>query len=333
MSMTQKSWEELEQYQPRVKKLLSNSLIKQRLAHAYLFEGPKGTGKKQTSFLLAKSFFCENRVSYQPCGSCRNCKRIDSGNHPDLHVVEPDGLSIKKGQIQALQEEFSKTGVESNHKLYIIEHADKMTVNAANSLLKFLEEPHADTVAVLLTEQHHQIISTILSRCQVLSFQPLPPEAIQNELAKQNIPVHISALAAHITNDMEEALELSRNDWFAQARAKVIKLYEVLKSRKGQALLFIQSEWLPVFTDKDQQGLGLDLLMYIYRDCLSVQVGHENKVIYQDLMAQLKQHALQMTQKNAAEKITSIIEAKKRLHSNVNPQLLMEQLVLTLQEG
>ncbi|MFG5456460.1 DNA polymerase III subunit delta', partial [Enterococcus faecalis] len=77
----------------------------------------------------------------EPCESCRNCQRIESGNHPDVHVVHPDGLSIKKGQIQALQEEFSKTGLESHKKLYIISHADQMTVNAANSLLKFLEEP------------------------------------------------------------------------------------------------------------------------------------------------------------------------------------------------
>ncbi|MFX3864258.1 DNA polymerase III subunit delta', partial [Streptococcus suis] len=93
----------------------------------------------------------------------------DSGNHPDVHWIEPDGQSIKKGQIEALQEEFSKTGVESNQKLYIIRHADKMTNNAANSLLKFLEEPHRGTTAVLLTEQYHRMLPTIISRCQVLS--------------------------------------------------------------------------------------------------------------------------------------------------------------------
>ena len=96
-----------------------------------------------------------------PCEECINCKRINHGNHPDIHIVEPDGLSIKKQQIHQLQEEFSKTGVESNQKLYMIYHADKMTVNAANSLLKFLEEPHEQTYAVLITEQPQKMLPTI----------------------------------------------------------------------------------------------------------------------------------------------------------------------------
>ncbi|OVE62162.1 DNA polymerase III subunit delta', partial [Chryseobacterium mucoviscidosis] len=122
-------------------------------------EGRKGTGKLDAATLLAKSFFCLEDGA-EPCESCRNCQRIESGNHPDVHVVHPDGLSIKKGQIQALQEEFSKTGLESHKKLYIISHADQMTVNAANSLLKFLEEPSSDTIAVLLTEQPQKLLDT-----------------------------------------------------------------------------------------------------------------------------------------------------------------------------
>ncbi len=125
------SWKEMNELQPRVMKLLYNSIEKDRLSHAYLFEGKKGTGKLDAALLLAKSFFCLEDGA-EPCESCRNCKRIESGNHPDLHLVQPDGLSIKKAQIQALQEEFSKTGLESHKKLYIISHADQMTANAAN---------------------------------------------------------------------------------------------------------------------------------------------------------------------------------------------------------
>ena len=89
--------------------------------------------------VLAKSLFCLSLLEgCKPCEECTNCRRINHGNHPDIHVVEPDGMSIKKGQIQLLQEEFAKTGVESRQKLYMIIHADRMTVNAANSLLKFL---------------------------------------------------------------------------------------------------------------------------------------------------------------------------------------------------
>ena len=328
-----KSWQDLASYQPRVIKLLANSIQKQRLAHAYLFEGKKGTGKKDIGILLAKSFFCENLQDYMPCESCKNCKRIQSGNHPDVHIVEPDGLSIKKGQIQALQEEFSKSGVESNRKLYMIIHADKMTVNAANSLLKFLEEPNANTIAILMTEQYHKILNTILSRCQLLSFQPLQPKFIEEALIESSIPKHLAALVSQLTNDTEAAIEIAQDDWFAQGRLKVIKLYEIVVNRKGQAPIFVHTDWMSHFNDKDKQETGLDLLLYIYKDVLSVQLGNEEQVIYQDLIQQLKQHALQMTQRSVTEKITSILEAKKRLHANVNPQLLMEKLVLTLQEG
>jgi DNA polymerase III subunit delta' len=238
------TWQDLERYQPRVMKLLENSIIKDRLAHAYLFEGNKGTGKKKVAILFAKSFFCENITSYVPCEECRNCRRINSGNHPDLHVVEPDGQSIKKAQIQALQAEFSKTGVESNKKLYIIEHADKMTVNAANSLLKFLEEPNPQTIAILLTEQVQQLLNTILSRCQTLSFQILSPEILESELASAGVSKHTAALVARMTNNLDDAVELSRDDWFAEARVKVIKLYEVLINRKGHAVLYIHNHWM-----------------------------------------------------------------------------------------
>jgi DNA polymerase-3 subunit delta' len=333
MGVMVKNWQDIAPYQPRVMKLLANSIQRQRLAHAYLFEGKKGTGKMDISILLAKSFFCENLLEYEPCESCKNCKRIQSGNHPDVHIVEPDGLSIKKGQVQALQEEFSKTGVESSKKLYIIVHADKMTVNAANSLLKFLEEPNANTIAILITEQYHKILNTILSRCQLLSFQPLPPKVIQETLVKSGISKHLAALVSQLTNDTEVAIEIAKDDWFAQARLKVIRLYEVLIDRKGQAPIYIHTEWMNHFNDKEKQESGLDLLLYIYKDILSVQIGNVEQVIYHDKIQQLTQHALQMTQRSVTEKMTSILEAKRKLHANVNPQLLMEQLVLTLQEG
>ncbi|MDQ0163435.1 DNA polymerase III subunit delta' [Bacillus alveayuensis] len=328
------SWKQLEKYQPRVLKTLQNTIQKNRLAHAYLFEGKRGTGKKGTALLLARSYFCENLLDgYQPCEQCKNCKRIRSGNHPDVHIVEPDGLSIKKWQIQALQEEFAKTGVESNRKLYIISHCDKMTANAANSLLKFLEEPTKGTMAILLTEQIQQILRTILSRCQILSFQPLSPKAIQEELEKKGVPSHIAALASHLTNHVEEAQRLCEDTWFAEARTLVIKLYEILNSRQNKALLYIHNQWMPFFDHKEKLENGLDLLLFLYKDLISIQTGLENNVIYRDLLSMLKQHALQLSQRAVLNHVVSIMEAKKRLNANVHPQLLMEQLVLTLQEG
>lgn len=327
-----RSWIEMESVQPAVMKLFSNSIKKDRLAHAYLFEGGRGTGKSDAAFLLAKCFFCLE-PGVEPCEECRNCKRIDSGNHPDLLVIRPDGQSIKKGQIQALQEEFKKTGVESKKKLYIIFHADQMTANAANSLLKFLEEPNPGTMAVLVTEQPQKLLNTIISRCQLLTFRPLAPSSIEQSLIKEGVAAHLAALLSNLTGNVAEALELSRNEEFAEARSKVIKLYEVLINRRGHAFFYIHDTWMPFFKEKDQQELGLDLLLFIYRDVLSVQVGNSGQVLYQDIIDKIETHALQSTQGTVLKQIQAVLEAKKRLHSNVNASGLMEQLVLTLQEG
>ncbi|MGX1902127.1 DNA polymerase-3 subunit delta' [Thermolongibacillus altinsuensis] len=327
------SWEQLEQYQPNALRMIANSIQKGRVAHAYLFEGQRGTGKKEASLLFAKSLFCLNRSTYKPCYQCINCRRIDSGNHPDVHIVAPDGQSIKKHQIDQLQEEFTKTAMESNKKLYIIEHADQMTVNAANSLLKFLEEPSSNTIAILLTEQLHRMLNTIISRCQIISFKPLPTRILTAYLEEQGIPRHIAVLAAHVTNSRQEALELSQSDWFAQARKIVLQLYEALNKSYIQALFVIQDQWLPHFADKEQMSLGLDLLLYLYKDLLYIQTNKEEKMIYDDCIAELKQYSFLYSQKRVIENMSAILRAKARLNTNMNPQLLMEQLALQLREG
>lgn len=120
-----------------------------------------------------------------------------------------------------------------------------MTANAANSLLKFLEEPNKDTMAILITEQPQRLLDTIISRCQTLPFQPLQPKAIEDRLIEQDVLPHMARLLANMTNNVAEAVELSRNDEFAESRAKVIKLYEVLHQRKGHAFSLFKINGCP----------------------------------------------------------------------------------------
>jgi DNA polymerase III subunit delta' len=328
-----KTWDQLEQIQPHVVKMLKNSLLKNRVAHAYIFEGGKGTGKKEAALLFAKSMFCLHLHEYKPCNTCINCRRIASSNHPDIHYIEPDGVSIKKEQIPHLQSEFTKTGLESNRKLYIIEHVDKMTVNAANSLLKFLEEPSSDTYAVLLTEHVHKLLNTIVSRCQIISFRSLTPDDLRNKLMENGVSQAFASLLAQLTNDLEEALRLYEDEWFGLARKLVIQLNETLATRPQQSLLFIHEKWMQHFSEKGQVELGLNMLLMLYRDLLSIQLEQENTVVFTDRFGHLKQQALQTTQKKTICDLEAILKAKNKLNSNMNLQLLMEQLVLDLQEG
>ncbi|WP_077210327.1 DNA polymerase III subunit delta' [Bacillus dakarensis] len=329
-----KTWGQLEEIQPTVLKMLKNSIQKDRLAHAYLFEGMRGTGKKEISVLLAKSIFCSDPTEgYIPCEQCHNCRRINSGNHPDIHLIEPDGLSIKKDQIRMLQEEFSKTAVESKQKVYMIVHADRMTVNAANSLLKFLEEPSSQTVAILLTEQAQKILPTILSRCQAIQFRPLSSDNLIEKLIEHGVDQRKAPLIAQLTNNLDEGLNLNNDEWFAQGQKIVVKLYEMLQKDSLQALVALQENWFSHFKEKDQVDRGLDLLLLIFKDLLYIQLGKNNQVVFLSEIDRLEQFALQSSGRRLADQMTAILDAKRKLHANMNPQLLMEQLVLKLQEG
>jgi DNA polymerase-3 subunit delta' len=330
----EKTWGQLEQLQPIVLTMMKNSILKNRVAHAYLLEGMRGTGKRETGMLVAKSLLCEAPIDgYQPCEHCVNCKRINNGNHPDVHIVEPDGLSIKKQQIRELQEEFSKKAVESTRKIYMIVHADKMSVSASNSLLKFLEEPSSQTVAFLLTEQIQQILPTILSRCQVLSFKQLLPNVMAKRLVEDGVNPENALLLAHLTNNPDEAIALNVDDWFAQAQKIVLKLYEVLKKNSLDAMVQLQGEWHQHFKEKEQIDRGLDLLLLIFKDLLYIQLEKQEQVVYKKEMDQLRQSALKVSSRRLAEQMSAILEAKRKLQANMNSQLLMEQLVLKLQEG
>ncbi|MGG3560820.1 DNA polymerase III subunit delta' [Neobacillus rhizosphaerae] len=329
-----KSWDQLEELQPTVLKMLKNSLVKNRVAHAYLFEGMRGTGKREIGLLLTKSLYCEAIIDgYKPCESCNNCRRINNGNHPDVHIVEPDGLSIKVDQIRSLQAEFAKKGVESLKKVYLISHADKMSVSASNSLLKFLEEPNPGTVAFLLTEQMQQILPTILSRCQILAFQPLSPQVMVKKLVENGVKPTMAPLLAQLTNNLEEALKLNVDEWFAQAQKIVLKLYEVLKKNQLEAMVTLQGDWFLHFKEKEQINRGLDLLLLIFKDLLYIQLDKQEQIVFIEENERLKQFALQSSGRRISDQMSAILEAKRKLQANMNPQLMMEQLVLKLQEG
>lgn len=328
------TWEEMEEIQPAAMKMLKNSIIKGRLSHAYLFEGMRGTGKKDAGMLLAKSLFCqEPKEGFIPCEDCINCKRIGNGNHPDVHLIEPDGASIKKEQIQLLQKEFAKTALESDLKVYMIIHADRMTVNAANSLLKFLEEPNSETVAILMTEQAQRMLPTILSRCQIIAFKPLSQERLIERLVEEGVPRSKAGIIAQITNNLDEGIELGNDEWFAQAQKKVVKLYEMLKKNPLASLVSLQEDWFMHFKEKEDYDRGLDLLLLVLKDLLYIQLGKQSEVVFIDEKERLEQYALQTTGRQIAEQMSAVLDAKKYLHANMNPQLLMEQLVLTMQEG
>src|SRR5690625_872888 len=327
-----KTWSDVAEIQPLASKIITNSIKKGRISHAYLIQGARGTGKEAIALLITKGLFCENKTDVEPCHECNACKRIASGNHPDVHWIEPDGRSIKIEQIRDLQKEFSYSGLESTRKVYVISGADTLTVNAANRILKFLEEPSKTTTAMMLTDNSQSIIPTVRSRCQIIDLQPLNPLLFQKQLVESGMSETNATLMSALTNNSDEAFDLSEDEWFAQARKLMVQLVDTFSSKPDDVYLFIHQHWIPHFKERTQQEQGFDLLLLAFKDILYFHIGNEESmVIFTPNDERLERAARYFSQEKLLGILNALLQAKRNLKQNVHPTLVMEQLTLQIQ--
>lgn len=303
----------LAQNQPLVYSQIKKSVEHGRLAHAYLFEGDQGVGKHELSLWLAKRLFCTQVVDNEPCNECNNCLRIAAGEHPNLWQIKPDGQSIKVDQIRQLQQEFVRSGFESRLQFFTISHADKMNASAANSLLKFLEEPAGSFVAILETDSPGKILPTIQSRCQILHFAPLNTQALVAKLVQTGIGTESATLLAALTNSYQKAVEISQEEWFNEAKAAVSQWYLYLVNNDLMAFVYVQKKLTALAKEKERQQLLLQMLMQHFRQARS-------KLLNGDVLA-LKENT---------RRIELLLEAEQKLGANVSFQNVCEQLVLRM---
>lgn len=153
------------------------------------------------------------------------------------------------------------------------------------------------------------------------------------QLVENGVAPEKAQLLANLTNNLEEAISLNTNEWFAQAQKIVVKLYEVLNKSPLEAFVLLQTDWFSHFKEKDQVNLGLDLLLLIFKDLLYIQLDKRAQIVFKEVSSRLEQFALQTSGRRLSIQMSAILEAKRKLSANMNPQLLMEQLVLKLQEG
>ncbi|WP_028273878.1 DNA polymerase III subunit delta' [Atopococcus tabaci] len=319
--------------QREISDLFARTIEKQQLGHAYVFEGAAGTGKKMMALWVASSLFCEQRQAGGfPCGECANCVRINTHQHPDVVEVAPDGNSIKVDQVRELKAEFSKSGVESNRKVFIIEDAEKMTAGAANSLLKFLEEPEGDVTAFLLTTAKNRLLPTILSRCQEVHFSPFPKDQRRKELEEKGVSSSKAALLVHLTQDMEKAVEWSEDEWFQSAVDTILRFRALLDRKDPQAFVFIQTDLMPVFKERPQQELALELLLTCYRDLLNYHYNRKEDLAFPQRQAELEAASNSFSGRQIVHTLTVLLESRKMLDSYVAAQGVFEQIVLKLMD-
>lgn len=320
--------------QSSISRLFSKLISNQTMQHAYVFEGFAGTGKKEMALWIAQALFCKNFEKEQrPCGECSQCQRIQTHQHPDIIEIKPDGLSIKVAQVRELKEEFSKSGVESKRKLFIIEDIEKMTQNAANSLLKFLEEPDGETTALLLTTAKQRLLPTILSRCQIVHFPVQPLGDRIDELKERGLTDSQAALTARVTHDAEKAIELAGDEPFQNLVKATWNWFKFLSKKDDQAFVYVQTDLMGTVNDRESNQLVVDLLIVLYRDLLNLTYSDSVIVAFLNYEAQLKQTAEQYSSRQIINILEQLLEAKKKLNSNVAAQGVFEDISLQMIAG
>lgn len=246
--------------QPTLFERFQYILQSKKLSHAYLFSG--GFGSFDFAIWLSQAIFCENPTQGLPCESCRHCRLVAAEEFTDLHIVRPEGQTIKTGQIRALSEVFSQSGFEGAQKVVLITEAEKMHNNAANALLKSIEEPDTATHIFLLTENENLILPTVKSRAQTFSF-PKNSHYLQEILEKNGILKTQAELLARICNSVEEAQEIAGSSWFMESFNKLQQLIKLLKTDAKEAFLYI-SNLTENIEEKERQRLIFALLLELF---------------------------------------------------------------------
>jgi DNA polymerase-3 subunit delta' len=317
--------------QSRVKQMLRNSLRSGAVSHAYLFSGPPGCGKRQMAYAFAQAILCPERED-DACGACVECRKVEHRNHPHLFVLEPEGRSIKIEQIRQLQQQFQYRPGSQQKQVYIIFEAEKMTVQAANSLLKFLEEPASLIVAILVTDNGHAVLPTIQSRVQSVLFAPMAPQEMQAALEREGHPPLLVLPAVHIASGLEEARKIVQRNEFAEMRNRMIQLAKESLANYPASTIFAFRHFV-----KTELIEHIDLLLHLFllwfKDLIHIQCGREKRIVFIDQIDWLKAHAHDRQTADWIRCMEYAQEARKRIKQNANPQLTLEHFLARVKGG
>ena len=269
------------------------------VTHAYLIDENNYSDSFKMVLSFVKSILCENKyVDNSKCFDCSLCKRIDDGNYPELKIISADGMYIKKQQIIELQQEFSRSAVEGKKRIYIIRDCEKMRTEAANSMLKFLEEPEDDIVAILMTNNINNVLPTIISRCKVIKL---------NNVSNQE-------------NGKDEILE-----------NLAINFISSLETKGLSTIIDVKDLWFSVVgpKDRDKMVLVFDTMIDIYYDMMKIKTGSKN-IKYSRWVDKISEFVNLNNLDGILAKINILLEAKDSVKFNVNSSLLVDSIIISI---
>lgn len=313
--------------QDHIVNTLRQALKRERIVHGYLFSGPDGLGKRSTAEALAAALLCV-KVPLQGCGVCESCQKLIHGNHPDFHRLRSDGSQIGIDEVRELQQALSYEPYMAQFKVALIEDAEKMTTQAANALLKFLEEPVGDAVIILTTNNLSGILPTIVSRCQVYRFHPVSTEILAKVLQARGVNDQEAwdrALEARGITGKALGNPIDGKTW---SLPQVAVFSERLLKSNAAWVLHQTEEW---GYDAPQAEEFLLALEDWYRMVLIFQATGHSEIKHGRLVDILQSQARQLTGDLLAEIQEHIRRARHALSLHVNVRLILDALCLHIQ--
>lgn len=309
-----------------------------KVSHAYIFHGEPESGKMMLAKAFAKSMLCENTNAIASkagsCGQCKSCLQAESDNHPDIIYVTHEKTSIGVNDIRVqVNQDIMIKPYSSKRKIYIIDDAEKMTQEAQNALLKTVEEPPSYALILLLASNISSLLPTILSRCVQLKLRPVAKETIKSLLMeKYQIPDYLAQISATFSGgNVGKAILFATSEEFATMKTKVVFLvskifelhvYEIMEKIKEMS------------EDKKRIEDYLDLCILWYRDVLLYKATNDEKsLLFGDELRVLRQQAQLLSYEKIEVIMKAIDKAKVRLRANVNFDVVMEMMLLTIKEN
>lgn len=313
---------------------LQNALKHNKISHAYMLQGEKFSGKKMTADIFARALQCESSED-KPCNRCRSCRQAMNDNHPDIIYVQhdkPNVISVDNIR-QQINGDINIKPYSGAYKVYIVDEAEKMNVQAQNALLKTLEEPPAYAVIMLLVTRGESMLPTILSRCVTLNIKPVSDDAIKDYLMKKiQVPDYRAGVCASFARgNIGRAVQLVSNEGFDKMKSEVLdtmkKIDELEVNQMAEKIRHITEEKFDV-------GDYLDLCFIWYRDVLLYKACEDKKnIIFKEEIRDISKAASRYSFEGIERIIHSIDRARSRIGANVNFDLTMELMLLDMKAG
>lgn len=311
--------EYLKKNQPIFYNLINNEFSQEKIPHAFLLVG--NNTEKPLNF-LAMSLICDETLA---CMKCNDCRKVLENKYGDILKFNGKDISIRKGDIELIQNTFKKSSLEGKVKIYIIENIEYSTKEAMNTLLKMLEEPEEGIYALFTARNINRVLPTILSRCQIIDIKPDSKEIIVKQLKNENIPDDAANILSFLTVDINEARELY-DERFEFMQVQVINFIEDLYFKRNNLIINTQTNLLKKYKERNDIKLFLNMLVLAMKDVFHVK--HQQKILYSKNIDLFK--TIDVSVENLIKQIELVLETIYVIESNANVALLMDSLMYRL---